>query len=96
MNESYGLSSHGGQSVSESPCAQVHFLPGYNWCSHLSLPADSPITGEDDLLFMDSVLVLTSDLSHILGGMAATSKFHPLHGTLYALCPQVVGGPCGL
>lgn len=45
---------------------------------------------------MDSVLVLTSDLSHILGGMAATSKFHPLHGTLYALCPQVVGGPCGL
>ena len=47
-------------------------------------------------LVMDSVLTLTSDLGPILGGMAVTSKFHPLHGTLYALCPQVVGGPCGL
>ena len=47
-------------------------------------------------LVMDSVLTLTSDLGPILGGMAVTSKFHPLQGTLSVLYPQAVGGPCGL
>lgn len=46
-------------------------------------------------LVMDSVLTLTSDLGPILGGLAATSKFNPLHSTLSALCPQAVGGPRG-
>lgn len=43
-------------------------------------------------LVMDSVLTFTSDLSPILCGMAVTSKFQPLHGTLSDLCPQAVGG----